>query len=107
MRDAIEGLAGHRHRGAAGQTDIGVVQDQRRLITISLHFLADVHAIRKDAVGAAELLEEAVESGFPCAPAFDNDPLLAGIRGAAEYATVKEKIEQRNAAYRAALKGVI
>ena len=100
-------------RARAGQPtddlELRIARDDRRVGHFHhvLHFLADVHAIRKDAVGAAELLEEAVESGFPCAPAFDNDPLLAGIRGAAEYATVKEKIEQRNAAYRAALKGVI
>jgi hypothetical protein len=35
------------------------------------------------------------------------DPMLASIRGSKEYAALKKEIEQRNAGYRAALKGVL
>jgi TolB-like protein/tetratricopeptide (TPR) repeat protein len=71
------------------------------------HFLADAYAQRGDAPRAADYLRRAAETGFPCAPAFDIDPLLAPIRGSKEYAAVKREIEERNAGYRAALKGVL
>ncbi len=71
------------------------------------HFLAEARAIRGDVARAAELLRMAVESGMPCVPCFDNDSLLAPIRGSKEYAAVKREIEERNAAYRAALKDVL
>jgi hypothetical protein len=51
-------------------------------------------------------LRRAAETGFPCAPAFDNDPLLAPIRGSKEYAAVKREIEERTTGYRAALKDI-
>jgi hypothetical protein len=72
-----------------------------------LHFLADVHAIRKDTAGAIRLLREASETGFPCALCFDSDPMLAPIRSSNEYAALKAEITRRNAAFRAALKGVL
>jgi eukaryotic-like serine/threonine-protein kinase len=71
------------------------------------HFLADAYAQRGDAPRATDYLRRAAESGFPCAPAFDNDPLLAPIRGSKEYAAVKREIQERNAGYRTALKGVL
>jgi TolB-like protein/tetratricopeptide (TPR) repeat protein len=71
------------------------------------HFLADSHAQRGDVPRAADYLRRAAETGFPCAPAFDNDPLLAPIRGSKEYAAVKREIEERTAGYRAALKDVL
>jgi TolB-like protein len=71
-----------------------------------LHFLADVHAIRGDTAGAVQRLRESVESGFPCAACFDNDPLLAPIRGSAAYAALKKEIARRNEGYREALKEV-
>ena len=72
-----------------------------------LHFLADVHAIRNDAAGAIRLLREASETGLPCPLCFDKDPMLGPIRGSNEYATLKAEITRRNAAFRAALKGVL
>jgi len=71
------------------------------------HFLADAYAQQGDVPHAADYLRRAAETGFPCAPAFDIDPLLAPIRGSKEYAAVKREIEQRNAGYRAALKDVL
>jgi serine/threonine protein kinase/tetratricopeptide (TPR) repeat protein len=71
------------------------------------HFLADAHAQRGDAPRAADYLRRAAETGFPCATAFDNDPLLAPIRESKEYAGVKREIEERTAGYRAALKDVL
>jgi serine/threonine-protein kinase len=72
-----------------------------------LHFLADVRAIQNDAAASVELLREASKTGFPCRLCFDMDPMLASIRGSKEYAALKKEIEQRNAGYRAALKGVL
>jgi len=71
------------------------------------HFLAEARAIRGDTRRATELLRKAVETGSPCAPCFDNDPLLAPVRGSAEYTTLRSEIGRRNAGYRAALKGVL
>jgi hypothetical protein len=44
---------------------------------------------------------------MPCATCYDNDVLLAPIRGSMEYAAARKKIEQRNDGYRAALKDVL
>ena len=71
------------------------------------HALAQAHAVAGDVRGAVEFLRRAAENGFPCATCFDNDPLLAPIRGSKEYAEVKAEIERRNAGYRAALKDVL
>ncbi len=70
-------------------------------------FLAEARAIRGDVPRAAELIEMAVESGMPCAPCFDKDPILAPVHGAPEYSVVRAEIERRNAADRAALKDVL
>jgi tetratricopeptide (TPR) repeat protein len=72
-----------------------------------LHFLADVRAVQGDAAGSVALLREASKTGLPCSPCFEMDPMLASIRGSAEYAALKEEIARRNAGYRAALKGVL
>jgi TolB-like protein/tetratricopeptide (TPR) repeat protein len=71
------------------------------------HSLAAAHAVAGDVRGAVDFLRLAAENGFPCAPCFDNDPLLTPIRGSKEYAEVKAEIERRNAGYRAALKDVL
>ena len=54
-----------------------------------------------------EYLRQASENGFPCVPCFDNDPLLAPIRGSTEYAELKRAIELRDAGYRAAVKDML
>jgi hypothetical protein len=71
------------------------------------HFLAEARAVRRDVPRAAELLRLAAGSGMPCAICFDNDPLLAPIRGSKEYGDVRREIERLNAGYRAALKDVL
>jgi len=71
-----------------------------------LHFLADVRAVRGDVAGAVTLLREAVNTGMPCAPCFDKDPMLESIRASTEYAALKGEIARLDAEYRAALKGV-
>ena len=71
------------------------------------HYLAQAHAVAGDVRGAVEFLRQAAENGFPCATCFDNDPLLAPIRGSPEYAQLTSEIERRNAGYRAALKDVL
>jgi TolB-like protein len=71
------------------------------------HFLAAAHGQRGNATRAAVLLRRAAETGMPCATCYDNDVLLAPIRGSMEYAEVRREIERRNAGDRAALKGVL
>jgi tetratricopeptide (TPR) repeat protein len=71
------------------------------------HSLADAHAAAQDVRGAIDFLRLATENGFPCAPCFDNDPLLAPIRDSKEYAALRSAIESRNAGYRASLKDVL
>jgi tetratricopeptide (TPR) repeat protein len=71
------------------------------------HYLAQAHAVAGDVRGAVEFLRRAAENGFPCATCFDNDPLLASIRGSPEYTQLTSEIERRNAGYRAALKDVL
>jgi serine/threonine protein kinase len=70
-----------------------------------LQFLADVHAIRGDTARAVGFLREASETGLPCAPCFDNDPLLAKIRSSKEYDSLRREIVRRTEPERAALKG--
>ncbi|MEO8347655.1 MAG: hypothetical protein ABI610_01990, partial [Acidobacteriota bacterium] len=72
-----------------------------------LHFLADVRAIRGDVAGSVALLREATQTGFPCAPCFEKDPILDSIRGSAPYGVLKEELARRDAEYRAALKDVL
>jgi TolB-like protein len=72
-----------------------------------LHFLADVRAIRGDIPGAVALLREAANTGLPCIPCFEKDPMLAPIRGSAEYAALEAEIVRRDTEYRAALKGIL
>jgi TolB-like protein len=70
----------------------------------AFQFLADVHAIRRDTAGAVALLRQASETGFPCAPCFDNDPLLAPIRSSPEYAALRKEVVRRSDSDRAALR---
>jgi TolB-like protein/tetratricopeptide (TPR) repeat protein len=71
------------------------------------HFLAAAHAQERDALSAAKFLRRAGETGMPCAPCFDKDPLFDPIRDSKEYVAAREEIERRIAEYRAALKGVL
>ncbi len=71
------------------------------------HALAQAHAVAGDVRVAVEFLRQAAENGFPCAPCFDNDPLLAPVRGSPEYTQLRSEIEGRNGGYRAALRDVL
>jgi TolB-like protein len=86
-----------------------IAQTDRRLGHFHhvLHFLADVRAIQGDAAGSVELLREASKTGLPCGPCFETDPMLASIRGSAEYTALKGELARRNAELRAALKDVL
>jgi TolB-like protein len=72
-----------------------------------LHFLADVRAIRGDVASSVEFLREASKTGLPCGRCFEMDPMLASIRGSAEYADLKGELTRRDAGLRAALKGIL
>jgi TolB-like protein len=67
------------------------------------HVLGEAHALKGDPAGSVRYLRRASETGLNCLPCFDTDPLLAGIRGSAEYRALKAEMEKRDAAYRAAL----
>jgi tetratricopeptide (TPR) repeat protein len=70
----------------------------------AFQFLADVHAIQGDTAGAVGFLRQASETGFPCAPCFDNDLLLAPIRRSPEYAALRNEIVRRTESDRSALR---
>jgi len=72
-----------------------------------LYDLAIARAVRGDAAGALELLRRAAQTGMPCAPCFEGDPLLGPVRRSSEYPALREEIDRRNAGYRAALKDVL
>lgn len=69
----------------------------------ALQFLAEIRAIRGDTAGAVGFLREASETGFPCAPCFDNDPTLAPVRKTKEYQSLRREIVRRSEADRAAV----
>ncbi|MBC8645913.1 MAG: protein kinase [Thermoanaerobaculia bacterium] len=68
------------------------------------HLLAAAHAQNRDAAAAVAYLRKASATGLNCIPCFENDPLIALIHGSAEYAALKTEMQNRDAAYRAALK---
>jgi TolB-like protein len=67
-------------------------------------FLAEVHAIHGDTAGAVRFLRQSSETGFPCAPCFDNDPLLARIRESKEYESLRRDVLRRAERDQAAVK---
>lgn len=71
------------------------------------HLLAEAHAQKGNAVRAVEYLRRAAASGLNCLRCFETDPLIAPIRGTAEYAALKTEMAERDRAYRAALKDVL
>jgi len=60
------------------------------------HLLADAHAQMKDAQQAVEYLRRASETGLPCLPCFDNDPLLAPVRGSPEYSALRADLLRKS-----------
>jgi hypothetical protein len=60
------------------------------------HLLADAHAQMKDTLQAVEYLRRASETGFPCLPCFDNDPLLAPVHGSPEYAALRADLLRKS-----------
>jgi serine/threonine protein kinase/tetratricopeptide (TPR) repeat protein len=103
---AILAVARARAGQETAQLEAGIARADQRVGHFHhvLHFLADVHAIRKDTGGAIRLLREASDAGFPCIPCFENDALLAGVRASDGYKTFRDEVTRRNAAVRAALK---
>jgi len=60
------------------------------------HLLADAHAQMKDTQQAVEYLRRASETGFPCLPCFDNDPLLAPVHGSPEYTALRADLLRKS-----------
>jgi len=71
------------------------------------HLMAEAYAQKGDAGRAVEYLRRAATSGFPCLVCFETDPLLAPIRGSAEYRALRDELAERDRAYRSALKDVL
>jgi tetratricopeptide (TPR) repeat protein len=68
------------------------------------HVLADALALKGEAASSVQYLRRASETGLSSLPAFETDPLLARVRDSSEYRALKAEMEQRDAAYKAALK---
>ena len=71
------------------------------------HLMAEAYAQKGDAGGAIEYLRRAATSGLSCPVCFETDPLLAPIRGSAEYRALRDELGERDRAYRSALKDVL
>jgi TolB-like protein/tetratricopeptide (TPR) repeat protein len=71
------------------------------------HLLAEAQAQRRDAAKAVAYMRQASTSGLNCIPCFETDPLIAPIRGSAEYGELKAEMAKRDAAFRAALKELL
>jgi TolB-like protein len=96
----------------ARQGDRGISELEQRILSTNqevghfhhvLHLLAEARAQLGDTFGAIGYLRRASETGLPCLPCFDNDPLLTGVRGAPEYAALRVELRSRSEAARAAL----
>jgi TolB-like protein len=68
------------------------------------HVLGQANALRGDTARSIDYLRRASNTGLNCIPCFENDPVLAPIRDSSEYRALKAEMEQRDAAYKAALK---
>ncbi len=66
----------------------------------ALYDLACVHARLGETASAVERLRESADSGFPCLPFFERDPLLDPVRGTGEYETLISQMRVRHEGYR-------
>ena len=64
--------------------------------------LGAAYAQLGDPASALQWLRVAADTGFPCAPWFDADPLLAPLRGTTDFASLTAHVNTRRQASRAA-----
>jgi TolB-like protein/tetratricopeptide (TPR) repeat protein len=72
----------------------------------AFHHLGIAHALLGDTAIAVAYLRRAAETGMSCLPCFDNDPLLASIRGTPEYAALRADLLRDEDGVRARLKAL-
>jgi serine/threonine-protein kinase len=72
----------------------------------ALQNLGLAHAQLGDTAGAVAYLRRAAETGMPCLPCFDNDPLLASVHGTPEYAALRADLLRDEQEVRARLKAL-
>jgi TolB-like protein len=79
--------------------------DQRRVhFHHALHHLGLAHAQLGNTAEAVAYLRRAAETGKPCLPCFDNDPLLASVHAAPEYAALRADLLREDEEVRARLR---
>ena len=62
--------------------------------------------LNHNTAGAVAYLRRAAETGMPCLPCFDNDPLLASVHGTPEYAALRADLVREEEQVRARLKAL-
>jgi TolB-like protein/tetratricopeptide (TPR) repeat protein len=72
----------------------------------AIHNLALARAQMGDTTGSVAYLRRAAETGMACLPCFDNDPLLAPVRGTPEYAALRSDLLREDEEVRARLKAL-
>ena len=118
-RALLETLSGHRSASTAaraGAALAGVLASQgeatrareslQQVLTREYrdhhvaYSLGVAYAQLGDPANAVHWLQIAADTGFPCAPWFDADPLLAPLRGTADHAALLAHVETRRRAFR-------
>jgi tetratricopeptide (TPR) repeat protein len=95
--------------GAPGVADLEqriLALDQAGHFHHALHGLAGARAQLGDTAGAIAYLRRASETGLPCLPCFDADPLLEPVRGTPEYAGLRADLLREEEQVRARLKAL-
>jgi TolB-like protein len=83
---------GDRKRASALIRELETAADLDHHVAYSL---GAAHAQLGDSEGAFKWLERAGETGFPCVPWFERDPLLASLRNDARYRKLIADLERR------------
>ena len=97
------GLAGTAAQGLALLRDTEQKLESSGVIEAEgTYKVAQAYALLGEKAAALRLLRRSIEGGFFCHPYFISDPLLANVRGEAEYAQLMEAAKQRHEAFRRA-----
>jgi eukaryotic-like serine/threonine-protein kinase len=94
---------------AAGRGDFAAAREEARQVVAERaawgHYhhaqydLACIHALLGERDDAVDQLEAAAVNGYPCAPFFALDPLLASLRGEPRFATLLARLAAQRAGY--------
>jgi DNA-binding winged helix-turn-helix (wHTH) protein/TolB-like protein len=91
------GLAGKKNEGLVLLREMRQMIDARGVRDAEgIYKVAQAYAALGDRASALLMLRHAIEGSFICYPYFISDPLLEGVRGVPEYATLMELASRRH-----------